>query len=77
MEKYRTAGQATDDSLIGRMRIPCRIPKSKNTPTEYVIIIFSPLQHWLYDHASVLRYTYFACLVKFQNTLVQRTYAGR
>ena len=72
--KYCTEGQATGDSFIRRMRIPCRIPQSKNTPTEYVIFIFSPLQQWLHEHASALRHTYIASLVQFENTLVRCTY---
>jgi hypothetical protein len=69
-------GQAKDDSLIRRMRIPCRIPRSKNTLTEYVILIFSLLQQWMHEHASVLRYMCIASLVKFENTLV-RAHTGQ
>ena len=31
MEKYDTAGQATDDNIIRRMRITCWITKATNT----------------------------------------------
>ena len=48
---------------IGRMRIACWIPKATNTQTEYVILIAFPLQQWLNELTSVLRYMYSACLV--------------
>jgi hypothetical protein len=41
MEKYSTAGQATNENIIRRMRIACWIPNATNTHThthtEYVI----------------------------------------
>jgi hypothetical protein len=49
---------------IRRMRIACWIPKATNTHSEYVILSF-PLRQWLFERASVLRYTYIACLVKY------------
>ena len=30
---------------------------------KYVVIIDFPLQQWFYEHASMLRYKYIACLV--------------
>jgi hypothetical protein len=47
------------------MRIACWIPKATNTHSEYVILIAFPLQQWLHEHASVLRYTYLASLVRY------------
>ena len=47
---------------IRRMRIACCVPKATNTHSGCVIIIAFPLQ-WLYEHTSVLRYTYIGCLV--------------
>jgi len=44
------------------MRIACWIPKATNTHSEYVIFIDFPLQQWLHQQASILRYTYVACL---------------
>ena len=41
-----TAGQATDDNIIGRMRFACRITKATDTQSEYVIIIAFPWQQW-------------------------------
>jgi hypothetical protein len=39
------------------------IPKATNTHSKYVIIIVFPLQQWFHERASVLRYTYVACLI--------------
>jgi hypothetical protein len=50
---------------IWRMRIACWIPKATNTNVEYVTIIAFPLQQWLQESASMLRYTYLACLLAF------------
>jgi len=48
---------------IWRMRNVCCVPKATNTHSEYVIILAFPLQQWLHERASMLRYTYSACLV--------------
>ena len=64
-KKYCRAGQATDDNIIRRMRIACWIPKATNINSEYVILIAFPLQQWLRERATVLRYTYIAFLVIF------------
>jgi hypothetical protein len=62
MGKHGTAGQATDDYIIRCMGIVSWINKATDTHSEYVIITAVPLQQWLDEHASVLRYTYIACL---------------
>ena len=49
----------------GNMRIACSIPKATNIFSEYVILTAFPLQQWLHERASVLRYTYIACIVEF------------
>ena len=48
---------------IWRMRIAGCIPKATDTHPEYVILIALPQQKWLHERASILRYTYIACLV--------------
>ena len=63
MEKYCPTRQVTDDNIIRRMRIACWIPNVTNTHSEYVVLISFPLQQWLHERTSVLRYTYIACLV--------------
>ena len=46
-------------------RIACWLPKATNTHSEYVIPIAFPLPQCLYEHASILCYTYIAFLVLF------------
>jgi hypothetical protein len=46
-----------------RMSIACWMTKATDTHSEYVKLIAFPQQRWLYEGASVLRYTYLACLV--------------
>jgi hypothetical protein len=44
------------------MRIVCWVPKATETHSEYVIPMAVPLQQWLRERASVLRYTHIASL---------------
>ena len=48
---------------IRRMRIACWINKATDTLSQYVILIAFPLQERLNEGASLLYYTYIACLV--------------
>jgi hypothetical protein len=48
---------------IRRMLIACWITKATNTHSEYVIFTAFPLQQWLQERGSMLRYTYIACIV--------------
>jgi hypothetical protein len=48
---------------IRNMRIACWIPDVTDTHSEYVILMALPLQQWLHERASMLRFTYIACLV--------------
>jgi hypothetical protein len=50
------------------MRIACWVPKATNTHSEYVILIAFPLQQWLHERASMLRYICIACLFFFVPT---------
>jgi hypothetical protein len=63
VEKYGRAGQATDDNIIRRMRFACWITKATDTHSEYVILIAFARQKLLRERASILRYTYIACIV--------------
>jgi hypothetical protein len=47
---------------IRRTGIACWIAKATDTHSAYVTRIAFPLQQWLHECASVLRYTYIACL---------------
>jgi hypothetical protein len=40
--------------------------KDTGTHSEYVIFIPFPLQQWLHERPSMLRYTYSACLVDIE-----------
>jgi len=44
------------------MHIAYWIPKATNTHSEFVTLIAFPLQQWLHERASTLRYMYIACL---------------
>jgi hypothetical protein len=72
--QYCRAGQATDDNTIRRMPIARWIIKATNTHSEYVILIAFPLQQWLHEGASILRYTYIAGLVAFRKTIRRKYY---
>ena len=48
---------------IWHMRIACWIPNATNKHTGCVIVVAFPLQQWLYERVSLLRYTYIACPV--------------
>jgi hypothetical protein len=48
---------------LWRMRFAYWTPKTANTHSVCVILIFFPLQQWLLERASILRYTHTACLV--------------
>jgi hypothetical protein len=48
------------------MRIVSWITKATNTPSEYAILIPFPLQQWLNESASMLRYAYTAYLIDIQ-----------
>jgi len=64
MEKYFRVGQATDHNTT--QRIAGFIPKVTDTNSEYVILIALPLQQWLYERTSVLRYMCISCIVNSQ-----------
>jgi len=61
VEKGGTAGQATDDNIVHSMHFACCITKA----TEYVTLNAFPRQQWSRERASMLRYTYMACLVDY------------
>ena len=48
---------------IWRMCIAYWIPQATNTRSEYVTLTAFPLQQWLHEHASMLRYAYISCLL--------------
>ena len=50
---------------IWRTCIACWVPKATDTHSQYVKLTAFPLQNWLHERASVLRYTYMACLALY------------
>jgi hypothetical protein len=57
--------QGRPQMTIWRMRIACWMPKATYTRAGCVILLDSPLQQWLHERASKLRYTYIASLVPY------------
>jgi hypothetical protein len=64
------AREATDGNMTRRMRFAYWLTKTKDAHSEYVIFIAFPLQQWLRDRASLLRYTYIACLVIYSRLIM-------
>jgi hypothetical protein len=64
MEKYGTAGQATDGDIVRYTSTACWIPKTTNTHSEYVILIaFSTATMITRTLLSVTLYVH--CLSRF------------
>jgi hypothetical protein len=55
VKKYGSAGQATHDNIIWRMRFACWITKATDTQSEYAILIVLPRLQCLRERASMLR----------------------
>jgi hypothetical protein len=55
VEIYGGAGQATDDSIIGRMRFACCLTKATNTQSEFVMPFAFPRYQWLHDRACLVQ----------------------
>jgi len=51
------------------MHFVCWITKATYAHSEYVILITFPLQAWLSERATILRYTYFASHVLIDGSL--------
>jgi len=45
------------------MRIACWITRAADIHSEYFILTSFPLQQWLHESTSILRYMYIACLI--------------
>jgi hypothetical protein len=58
-----TVERGSPQVTIWRMHTACWILKATDTHSEYVILTAFPVQQWLHEGASMLRYTYIACLV--------------
>ena len=62
---YNVVEPGRVQTKIWRMRVECWLSKATNTLSEYVIRISFSLKQWLHERASMLRYTYSACLVLY------------
>ena len=73
MEKCCRAEQVTDDNMAHV--IACWIPKATNAHTGCVILVAFPLQQWLHERVSMLRYTYISCLLisEFSKVRMKKT----
>ena len=67
---WKNVERGRPEMTIRRMRIACWIPKATNTHTGCVILIAFPLQQWLHERASMLRYTYIACFVLYHSYFI-------
>jgi len=61
VEKYCRAWQATDDKME---HANCMLDIQGYKHTIRICNTAFPLQKWLHEHASLLRYTYIACIVE-------------
>jgi len=53
--------KATDDNIIRSMSSKCWITMATDTHSEYVMLIFFPLQQWLCERASMLQFLFCYC----------------
>ena len=63
MEIYGRPRQTTDNIITRRMHFACWIAKATNTHPEYALLVAFPERQCLRKRASMLCYTYIACLV--------------
>jgi len=66
-EKKNTVQPGRLHMTTWRMRIACWIPKATSTHSKYAVRIAFPVQQWLHERTSLLRYTYVACLVTLES----------
>jgi hypothetical protein len=59
------AEEGRQQVTIWHVCIACWLSKATNTHSQYVLLIVFPLQQWLTQRASMLRYTCAACLVGY------------
>jgi hypothetical protein len=64
-------------TTIWRVRVACCRTKATHTHLEMVILIGFPLQQWLSECNSVLRYTCNACLVLQDFIILQRSFLSQ
>jgi hypothetical protein len=77
MRNIFRVGQTTDDKIIRRMFIACWTPRATGTHSEYVILIFVPLQQWLQECASMWRHSYIVYRDESQCNLYGKHYTSK
>jgi hypothetical protein len=63
------------DDIIRSMQIAYWILKATNTHPQYVILIAFPLQQWLLERASMLRYSMLFVLIQNRSDLIIIAYS--
>jgi hypothetical protein len=63
VEKYGTAGQVTDDSVLQLMRFACWITKAADTHSEFVKLICFARQKLFGQRALILHYIHITSFV--------------
>jgi len=53
---------------IRRISFACWVNRATDTNSEYVIVIALPVQQWLHESASILCFTYVACLANLSKS---------
>ena len=76
MEKYCTAGQATDN-IIWRMRFACWVTETTDTHSEHVILIAFPMQQWFRALLNVTVYVHMSVLLSCVVWCVQLCYLSQ
>jgi hypothetical protein len=62
LKTYCRTGKATVDN-VAHAHFTLGTKGYKHTLSEYVVVIASLIKQWLHERATMLRYTYIACLV--------------
>jgi hypothetical protein len=68
LEKYCRAGRAGNNKMAHAL-----LMLATNTHSQYLIPIAVPLQQWLHESPSMLRYTYIACCNRHKVCLLRGT----
>ena len=63
MENVGIVTQATGDNIIRHLHFSCCVTKTRDTHSEYVILVAFPLKQWLQEHLNVTLYVH--CLSCF------------
>jgi hypothetical protein len=73
VEEYDTDRYFIEVSKISHIRFACWITKAKNTHSLYVTLLAIPVQKWLHEHTSILRYRAFPALLNVKHDGTKKT----